>query len=79
MKCFLYPKHPVRAIITGPSGCGKTYLLTHLITKIFNNFFEIYIYSPPIHQDTYQTLIECFEQKIPLKYFNKVSKEQKDY
>ena len=73
----LYPKSPVRVVISGPSGCGKTCLLTKLITEIIKDFTEIYIYSPSIHQETYQKLIDCFEQKIPPKSISKILKNKK--
>ena len=31
MEKILYPKHPVRCIITGPSECGKSVFLTNLV------------------------------------------------
>ena len=77
MERKLYPKSPVRVVIAGPSGCGKTCLLTKLITEIINEFTEIYIYSSSIHQETYQKLIECFEQKIPPKSIYKILKNKK--
>ena len=77
MKIKLYPKLPVRVVISGPSGCGKTCLLTKLITEIINDYNEIYIYSPSIYQETYSKLIECFEQKIPPKSIPKVLKNNK--
>ena len=77
MKVKLYPKSPVRVVISGPSGCGKTCLLTKLITEIINDYNEIYIYSPSIHQETYQKLIECFEQNIPPKSISKILKNKK--
>ena len=70
----LYPKQPVRVVIAGFFICGKTCFLTKLIFKIINDFTEIYTYSPSIHQDTYQTLIECFENHIPVKLIDKVIK-----
>ena len=76
-KNLLYPKSPVRVVISGPSGCGKTCLLIKLITEVINDFTEIYIYSPSIHQETYQKLIECFEQKIPPKSISKILKNKK--
>ena len=76
-KNLLYPKSPVRVVISGPSGCGKTCLLIKLINEIINNFTEIYIYSPSIHQETYQKLIECFEQKIPPITISKILKNKK--
>ena len=76
-KNLLYPKSPVRVVISGPSGCGKTCLLIKLITEIINDFTEIYIYSPSIHQETYEKLIECFEQKIPPISISKILKNKK--
>ena len=76
-KNLLYPKSPVRGVISGQSGCGKTCLLKKLITEIINDFTEIYIYSPSIHQETYQKLIECFEQKIPPISISKILKNKK--
>ena len=60
MEKFLYPTHPVICIITGPSECGKSIFLTNLISMIINDYDEIYIYSPCLHQDLYQKLIKCF-------------------
>ena len=60
MEKFLYPKHPVRCIITGPSECGKSVFLANLILNIINEFDEIYIYSTSLHQDSYQKLNKCF-------------------
>ena len=77
MNKIFYPKSSVRVVISGPSGCGKTCLLTKLITEIINDFTEKYIYSPSIHQDMYQKLIECFEQKIPPKTISKILKNKK--
>ena len=60
MEKFLYPSHPVRCIITGPSECGTAYLLTKLFLYVFNEFDEIFIYSPCLHQDINQNLIKGF-------------------
>ena len=38
MEKFLYPKHPVRCIITGPSECGKSVFLTNLILNSINEY-----------------------------------------
>ena len=32
----------------------------------FNEYDKIYIYSPSLHQDLYQKLIECFSNYIPI-------------
>ena len=66
MEKFLYPKQPVRCIITGPSNVGKSYFLTNLILNIINEYDEIYIYSPSLHQDLYQNIIKCFSNYIPI-------------
>ena len=56
MEKFLYTNHPVRCIITGPSECGKSVFLSNLILNIINENDKIYIYSPSLHQDSYQKL-----------------------
>ena len=48
---LLYPKHPLRCIITGPSECGKAKLLANLILNFFKEYDKLYIYSPSLHQD----------------------------
>ena len=67
MEKFLYPKHPLRCIITGPSKSSKTVFLTNLILNIINEYDKINIYSPSLHQDLYQKLIQCFNNYIPIK------------
>ena len=62
----IYPSHPVRCIITGPSECGKSVFLTNLILNIINEYDKVYIYSPSLHQDSYQKLIKCFSNYIPI-------------
>ena len=60
MDKFLYPTHSVRCIITGPSNVGKSYFLAKLILNFNNEYDKIYIYSPTLHQDSYQKIIKCF-------------------
>ena len=64
-KC-LYPEHPLRCIITGPSECGKSVFLTNLILNIINEYDKSYIYSPSLPQDSYQKIIKCFTNYIPI-------------
>ena len=66
MEKFLYPNHPVRCIIVGPTGRGKSVILTNLILNIINDYEEVYIYSPSLHQDLYHKLIKCFSNYIPI-------------
>ena len=66
MEKKLYPKYPVRCIITGPSESGKSVILTSLFLNIINEYDKIYIYSPSLHQDLYQILINCFSNYIPI-------------
>ena len=54
MDKILYPKHPVRCIITGPSNVGKSYFFINLFLNIINEYDKIYIYSPSLHQKLYQ-------------------------
>ena len=75
MEKFLYPNDPVRCIITGPSECGKLVFLTTLILNIKNEYNKIYIYSPSLHQDLYQKLIECFSNYIPIHIIPNISNE----
>ena len=58
MEKYLYPTHPVRCIITGSSECGKSVFLSNLILNIINEYDNIYIYSPSLHQDLYQNLVK---------------------
>ena len=78
MEKFLYPKHPVRCIITGPSECGKSVFLTNLSLNIINEYDEIYIYSPSLHQDLYQKLIKCFSNYIPIHIIPNILNEDLD-
>ena len=73
---FLYPNHPVRCIITGPSECGKSIFLTNLILNIINEYDNIYIYSPSLHQDSYQKLIKCFSNYIPIHMIPTILNEE---
>ena len=66
MEKFLYPKHPVRCIITGPSESGKPVFLTNLILNIVNECDKIFIYSPSLHQNLYQKLIKFLSNYIPI-------------
>ena len=76
MEKFLYPKHPVRCIITGPSECGKSVFLTNLILKIIKEYDKKYIYSPSLHQDLYQKLIKCFSNYIPIHIIPNILNEE---
>ena len=76
MEKFLYPKHPVRCIITGPSNVGKSYFLTNLILHIINEYDKIYIYSPSLHQVSYQKLFKCFSNYIPIHIIPNILNEE---
>ena len=76
MEKFLYPKHPVRCIITGPSESGKSVFLTILILNIINEYDKIYIYTPSLHQDLYQKLIKCFSSYIPIHIIPNILNEE---
>ena len=65
MEKIFYPNHPIRCIITGPSECGKSVFLTNLVLKNIKGNDKIYIYSPSLHQDLYQEIIEGFSNYIP--------------
>ena len=76
MEKILYPKHPVRCIITGPSESGKSVFLINLILNIINEYDKIYIYSPSLHQDLYQKLIKCFSNYIPVHIIPNILNEE---
>ena len=76
MEKFLYPKHPVRCIMTGPSECGKSVFLTNLILYIINEYDKIYIFSPSLHQDLYQKIIKRFSNYIPFNIIPNILNEQ---
>ena len=76
MEKILYPKHPLRCIITGPSESGKSVFLTNLILNIINEYDKIYIYSPSLHQDIYQNLIKCFNNYIPINIISNILNEE---
>ena len=61
-----YPTHPVRCIIKGPNESGKSVFLRNLILNIIIENDKVYIYSPCLHQNVYQKLIECFSNYIPI-------------
>ena len=76
MEKFLYPTHPICCIITGPSECGKSVFFANLIKKNINDYNKIYIYSPSLHQDLYQKLIECFSNYIPIHIIPNILNEK---
>ena len=76
MDKILYPSHPLRCIITGPSNVGKTCFLTNIILNTINEYYKIYIYSPSLHQDLYQRLIECFTNYIPINIISNILNEE---
>ena len=77
MEKFPYPIDPVRCIITGPSEFGKSIFLTNLILNVFNEYDKIYIYSPSLHQDSYQKLIECFSNFMHIKIISNILNEER--
>ena len=76
MDKILYPTHPVRCIITGPSECGKSVFLTNLILNIIKEYDKIYIYSPILHQNSYQKLIKSFSNYIPIHIIPNILNEE---
>ena len=76
---YLYPKHPVRCIITRPPECGKSVFLKILILNIIKEYDKIYIYSPSLHQGLYQKIIKCFSNYIQIHIIpNILNKEDID-
>ena len=75
MDKYLHPTHPVRCYITGPSECGKSIFLTNLISNIINDYNELYIFSPSLHQDLHQKFIKCFTNYIPITIIQNILNE----
>ena len=76
MENFLYPSHPVRCKITGSSECSKSVFLTNLFLNIINEYDEIYIHSPSLHQNLYQKLIKCSSNYIPINIISNILNEE---
>ena len=76
MDKFLYPKHPVRCIITGPSSSGKSVFLSNLFLNIIDEYNIINIYSPGLHQVLYQKLIKCYSNYIPINIIPNILNEK---
>ena len=76
MEKFLYPSHPARVIITGPSECGQPLFLTNLFLYNINEYDKIYVYSPSLHQDLYQKLINCFSNSRPIHIIRNILNEE---
>ena len=79
MEKFLNSNHPLRCNICGPSNVGNSVFLTKLKLNFINEYDKIYIYSPSLHEDLYQKLINCFSIYIPIHIKpNILSKEDID-
>ena len=76
MEKILYPEHPVRCIDTGPSESGKSYFLKNLFSKIVHEIEKFYIYSPSLHQQTYQKLLKCFNNYILINLILNILSEE---
>ena len=65
MEKLLFPTHPIRCITTGTSEGGKSYFLRKIFLNSPFNFEQKYIYSPSLHQASYQKVIKCFGNYMP--------------
>jgi hypothetical protein len=46
------PKHPFRMLVVGPSGSGKSVVISHLLRRVYNGYFErVVIFSPTAKRD----------------------------
>ena len=72
MEKYLYPKPPVRCIISGKSASGKSNLLFKILFNIINDIDKIFIYSPTIHQPVYRTIIKSFNNFLPLNVIQNI-------
>ena len=76
MEKFLYPNHTVRSLIAGPCNSGKSVFLKKPILNIVNEYDNINIYSPSLHQDFYQKLFKCFRDYIPIHTIPNILNEE---
>ena len=76
MEKILYPIHPATCLIAGPSDCGKSFFLTSLFLNIINEYDKVYIYSPSLHQELYQNLIQCYNNYIPIHIIPNILNEE---
>ena len=76
MKTNLYSSHPIRCIITGPTECGKPCSPTSLSFNIINDYGKIHVYSPSLHQDSYQKKFNCFSTFMPIIIIRNISNEE---
>ena len=74
MEKYLYPKPPVRCLISGKSASGKSTLLFKILFNI-NEFDKIFIYSPTIHQPVYRTILKSFNNFLPLNVIQNILRE----
>ena len=74
MDKILDPSQPVRCIITGLSEYRKIFFLAKLILNVIE-YDKKYIYSPSLHEDLCQTLINCFSNYIPKNKIPKILNE----
>ena len=76
MDKLLYPQQPVHCNITGPSECGESVFLTKLSLNSVNYYDKTNIYSPSLHQDLYQKIVQCFSVYIPINIFSNILNEE---
>ena len=76
MEKFSNPFHPLGCSICGPSSSGKGIFLTNLILNSINEYNKIYIYSPSLHQDSYQKIINYFSNYITIHIIPNILNEE---
>lgn len=58
-----FPKNII-CVIAGSTGCGKTNLLINLLLRDgILDYGDVHIYSPTLHQGSYQYLKQCYQDK----------------
>jgi hypothetical protein len=66
----IFPKN-IFCVIAGSTGSGKTNLMINLLRNVKTlNYRDVYVYSPTLHQESYENLkdyYENFEKQIKLK------------
>ena len=71
MRKFFCPSHPVRCITTGAGEITNSCFPTNSILNTIEEYNRIYIYSPSLHQDLQQKLVNCLNDLIPRIIFSR--------
>ena len=76
MEKHLYAEKHLKTILSGKTDSGISTLLFKILFNIINDFDKIYIFSPTIHQPSYQKIIKCFNSFLLLNVIQNILKDK---